>query len=210
MSGFSEDVRRVLAGREPGAHGDVGPGTDDTGLRAASVLVPLFEHAGDTGIVFVRRSEDLGAHAGQIAFPGGGRDTGEDELACALREAQEEIGLPPEQVEVIGRLDRYATITRYLVSPFVARLRQWPLPLAPDPREVAGILTVPVSRLTQPGALRTVTRETLAGPREINFFVVDEDVIWGATARMLRQMLELSLGRPLVPEGEVPWTKVRW
>jgi 8-oxo-dGTP pyrophosphatase MutT (NUDIX family) len=169
--------------------------------------VPIFEEAGEAGVVLVRRSDHLGKHAGQIAFPGGGRDPCEDELAAALRESQEEVGLPPDEVDIVGRLDRYSTITGYLVSPFVGRLRRWPLELVPDPGEVAEILAVPIRKLVEPGALSTAE---LGTGRTINFFEVGEQVIWGATARMLRQVLELSLGRPLEPDGQVPWDRVRW
>lgn len=202
---FLHALREALAGREPGEIAD--PRAPATELRAASVLIPLFEEAGETGIVLLQRSDHLGKHAGQIAFPGGGLEAGEDDLACALREAREEVALPPEEVEVIGQLDRYATFTGYRISPFVGRLRRWPLELVPDPGEVAAILTVPVARLIEPGALRVAT---LGTGRAINFFDVGDHVIWGATARMLRQLLELALGRQLEPSGEVPWDKVRW
>lgn len=198
-------VRTALQGREVGDLSDLG-GAQEVKLRPASVLVPLFEEGGEASILFVRRSDHLGKHPGQIAFPGGGRDLGEDELACALRETREEVGISPSRLEVLGRLDRYATITGYLVSPFVAKLA-WPSALVPDPNEVAEILRVPVAKLIEPGTLRVAE----AGrARPVNFFDVGEDVIWGITARMLRQLLELSLGRPLIPSGEVPWDKVRW
>ena len=203
---FLRSLREAMAGRQPGEMAD--PRAPEEALRPASVLIPLYEEAGETGIVFVQRSDHLGKHAGQIAFPGGGLDPCDvDDLACALRESQEEVALPPEEVEVIGQLDRYATITGYRISPFVGRLRHWPLELVPDPGEVAAILTVPVVRLIEPGALRVAS---LGTGKAINFFDVGDHVIWGATARMLRQLLELALGRPLEPSGEVPWDKVRW
>lgn len=207
---FLAAIRQVLEDRPVGRLADPGAPVVDAGGkpgRPASVLVPIFEDAGDLGIVFVKRSDHLGKHAGQIAFPGGGREPCEDELTCALREANEEVGLDPAQVEILGRLDRYTTVTGYLVSPFVGRLATWPLPLVPDPGEVAQILTVPVARLLEPGVLRVAGSAT---GRVINFFAVGEEVIWGATARILRQLLELATGRALEPAGEVPWDKVRW
>lgn len=198
-------VRERLAGRRPTPVWQevVAPES----LRPASVLLPLYSEGGEAGILFVRRSDHLGKHAGQIAFPGGGRDPLEDDLHCALREAREEVGLEPEEVEILGSLDPRPTITGYLVSPFVGRLRRWPLPLVPDPSEVASIFTVPVERLVAPGVLRVASLE---GRRDISFFDVGEDVIWGATARILRDFLELVLDRPLEASGEVPWEKVRW
>ncbi len=197
-------IRAALANRDVGELSD--PGALEGPLRPASVLVPILEERGEAEILFVRRSDHLGKHAGQIAFPGGGRDPGEDDLACALRETTEEVGIEPAEVEVLGRLDRYATITGYQISPFVAKLA-WPVALRPDPGEVAAILRVPIARLVAPGTLRVAE----AGrSRPVNFFDVGEEVIWGVTARMLRQLLELQLGRPLIPSGEVPWDKVRW
>jgi 8-oxo-dGTP pyrophosphatase MutT (NUDIX family) len=174
------------------------------------VLVPLFEDRDGPGVLLLRRSDGLGRHAGQIAFPGGGRDAGEDELACALRETEEEVGLAREEVEILGALDRYATVTDFLVSPFVGRLRSWPAALVAAPDEVAAILPVSVARLVEPGTLRVAVRPTPVGERAVNFFDLGDEVIWGATAAMLRQLLELGLGRPLVPSGDVRWDKVRW
>jgi 8-oxo-dGTP pyrophosphatase MutT (NUDIX family) len=206
---FLQAVRAALEGREVGGLADPGA-KQDRPLRPASVLVPIFEQEGEAGVVLLRRSDHLGKHPGQIAFPGGGREACEDELACALRESQEEVGIAPGDVEILGRLDRYATITDYLVSPFVGRLQRWPMELVADPGEVAAILTVPVAQLVAPGALRVASIERDGAARNVNFFAVGDHVIWGATARMLRQLLELALGRQLVPSGEVPWDKVRW
>lgn len=198
-----EEIRAALEDREPGSLVD--PFAPPSPVRPASVLVPVYEDRGEAHILFVRRSDHLGKHPGQIAFPGGGRDPGEDELDCALREAEEEVGILRSGVDILGRLDRYTTITGYLVSPFVAQLA-WPCELRPDPGEVAQVLHVPLARLVEPGTLRVAD-----GQRGVvNFFDVGEEVIWGATARMLRQLLELKLGRPLVPSGPVPWDKVRW
>ncbi len=197
-------LRGALAARPPGHHGDI----DGLGAREASVLVPLFTAGGDLHVLLTRRADSLGQHAGQIAFPGGGRERGEDELACALREAQEEIALAPAEVEPVGLLDRYTTVSSYLVSPVVGLLRRWPLPLRPEPSEVAGILPVPFDALLARGALRVAERPGTG--RIVNFFEVGDEVIWGATAAMLRQLVELATGRPLEPEGDVPWDKVRW
>jgi len=198
-----EEIRAALEGREPGSLVD--PYATPERVRPASVLVPVYEERDEAHLLFVRRSDHLGKHAGQIAFPGGGREPGEDELGCALREAEEEVGIHRAGVDILGRLDRYTTITGYLVSPFVAKLA-WPLELRPDPGEVAEVLHVPLARLVEPGTLRVASEER----GEVNFFDVGDEVIWGATARMLRQLLELKLGRPLVPSGPVPWEKVRW
>lgn len=201
-------ARAKLARHVPGNEAEeLADLVDPTRLRPASVLLPLYEAGSEAGVLFVRRSDHLGKHAGQIAFPGGGRDRWEDDLQCALREAREEVGLDPGDVEILGALDRRPTVTGYLVSPFVGLLRRWPIDLVPDPSEVASIFTVPLERLVEPGVLRVASLE---GRREIDFFDVGDDVIWGATARILREFLELVLGRPLEAGHEIPWDKVRW
>lgn len=197
-------IRAALAARKVAEVDEAGIPTET--LRPASVLVPVLEERGEAQLLFVRRSDHLGKHAGQIAFPGGGRDSDEDDLGCALRETQEEVGIAPSRVEILGSLDRHASITGYLVSPFVARI-DWPALLRPDPNEVAEVLRIPIARFVEPGALRVADA---GNSRLVNFFDVGDEVIWGLTARMLRQLLELTLGRPLVPSGEVPWDKVRW
>lgn len=199
---FFSAVRRGLAA------GRIVSEPEAEGLTPASVLMPLFEEDGEVGLLFLRRSDRLGHHPGQIAFPGGRREGAEDDLTCALRETREEIGLAAEELEIFGKLGRRRTTTGFAVTPFVGRLLRWPVELRADPAEVAAVLPIPVRRLIEPGALRTASF-TPAGPA-VDFFVVDDVVVWGATARMVRQLLELTLGRRLTPRGEVPWDKVRW
>lgn len=212
LDGFLAALAAALRDRPVSTHGDLAaPGAPaPEAMKPASVVVPLYVDEAGPGVIFLRRTEGLVPHSGQIAFPGGRREPGEDELACALREAREEIGLEASVLELLGPLDRYATVTDYLITPFVAQVRAWPLPLVADPVEVAAILPVPIARLLAPGTLKATVRETPVGPRVVNFFEVGEEVIWGATAAMLRQLLELAVGHPLAPHGEVPWDKVRW
>jgi 8-oxo-dGTP pyrophosphatase MutT (NUDIX family) len=209
---FLAAVEAALRDRPVSVHGDLAAFGAPVPERArpSSVVIPLYEGDEGPGVIVLRKTEGLVPHSGQIAFPGGRKKPDEDELACALRETREEIGLVPEHLELLGRLDSYATVTNYLIAPFVARVRSWPAPLVADPLEVAAILPVPVSRLLAPGTLKIAVRDTPAGPRVVNFFEVGDEVIWGATAAMLRQLLELALGRPLSPHGEPPWDKVRW
>jgi len=199
---FFDALRDALAAPRPPS-----PGEDPATLRRAAVLAPFYEEGDAPGLILVERSGALGNHPGQIAFPGGARDPGEDDLACALRESREEIGLDPAEVEVLGRLAPRPTVTGFLVSPVVGRLRRWPVPFVPAPAEVASILTVPVARLVEPGVLRVATFE---GGRTVDFFDLGDHVVWGATARMIRELLERVLGRALEPGGEVPLDRVRW
>ncbi len=162
--------------------------------RAAAVLVPIVLHDEPT-ILLTRRTPHLHAHAGQIAFPGGGADPGDlDRRQTALREAEEEVGLAPEAVETLGRLDTYLTRTGFEVVPIVGLLRP-PLSLVPDPFEVAEIFEVPLTfvlRHDQPR--RHVT--TIEG-KERAFWVFPwrDRYIWGATAGILRNLREVLLAQ---------------
>jgi 8-oxo-dGTP pyrophosphatase MutT (NUDIX family) len=157
-------------------------------LLAAAVLVPLYRDAEGTSIVLTRRRGDLRRHAGEISFPGGRRDPEDaDVYETALREAEEEIGLPRAQVELLGELPATSTFaTGYLIHPFVATIPAgvaWEL----SPKEVDVVLELPLEQLR---AGRTVTRLQRRG---ISFltdaYVVGEELIWGATARIVEHLL---------------------
>jgi len=157
----------------------------------AAVLVPLFlaGEAPEPHIVLTRRRSDLRRHAGEISFPGGRRDAGDIDLAeTALREAEEEIGLPREQVSMLGELPRTSTFaTGYVIHPFVATIPAgvaWRL----SPREVDAVLELPLARVR---AGRTRTEMERRGIKfQTDAFVVDEHLVWGATARIIDLLLE--------------------
>ncbi len=161
-----------------------------SGFKRAAVLVPIFVREQGPTVLLTRRSESLRSHKGQIAFPGGRRDdTDVSAVDNALREAEEEIGLPRQHVEVIGYLDDYPTITRYRVTPVVGIVRE-PPELHADAAEVATIFEVPLSLLLDSASYerKFFVRENVKTP----FFEVlfDEHRIWGATAGMLRNFCE--------------------
>jgi 8-oxo-dGTP pyrophosphatase MutT (NUDIX family) len=165
-------------------------------LREAAVLVPLTLLKGVATIIFTRRPEGLRRHGGQISFPGGVRDPGDvTPLHAALRELQEEVGVPPERVEVLGMLDEIPTITEFRVLPFVGRLPPDTV-LAPDPGEIAEVLEVPLSALLEPSRQRVEKRFLLGAERDIYFFEYGGHTIWGATARILRNLLDQAAGLP--------------
>jgi len=164
-------------------------GDDDSerqaALTAAAVLVPIVDHPSGLSVIFTKRTSHLKAHSGQVSFPGG-RAEPEDPTPefTALREAQEEIGLPMEQVEVLARLPEYHTRTGFRVTPVVGLLTP-PLALTPDPREVEEVFEVPLAFLLDPANHLRETRE-LQG-RSVSYFLMryGERTIWGATAGMV-------------------------
>jgi 8-oxo-dGTP pyrophosphatase MutT (NUDIX family) len=167
---------------------------EDTGVRASAVLVPLYEVDGDPYVVLTRRAQHLRSHRGEVSFPGGGQEPGEDLMVTALREAQEETGLDPSSVEVVGELDHLETVTsRSFIVPFVGILNGRP-ELEPNPHEVELILHVPLTELM----LDDVFREERWGlpplDRPIYFFEIVGDTIWGATGSMLRNLLAVATG----------------
>ncbi|UEM04640.1 CoA pyrophosphatase [Skermanella rosea] len=175
---------------------DLNPGTGAPAqLRHAAVLVPLVERPDGMTVIFTQRTAHLAAHAGQISFPGGGMEpTDQDALACALRETSEEIGLAPERVEVAGRLDTYVTRTGFEITPIVGFVRP-PFILNPDPFEVAEVFEVPLDFFLKPGAARKETRQFQGTQRYFYVFPYEHRYIWGATAGMLVNLVDVLHGR---------------
>lgn len=160
-------------------------------LTAASVLVPLIDHAQGLTVLLTRRTAHLGVHAGQVAFPGGRVEPGDrDAVATALRETHEEIGLPPDHVETVGRLDTYLTGTGFEITPIVGLVRI-PFPLRPDPHEVAEIFEVPLDFILDPKNHECHTREWKGRLRSFFVLPYDNRHIWGATAGMLINLAEV-------------------
>ena len=168
----------------------LGPTFDVTNAREAAVLVALFEDAGETHVVLTKRPETMPSHQGEIAFPGGKRETSDASLvAAALREAYEEIGLEPEAVEVVIELDTIATVaSAFTISPFVGVLAEPPV-LKPHPREVVDAFAVPVSELLHPDAYREELWDLWGAYRPMAFFELPGETVWGATARILSRLL---------------------
>jgi 8-oxo-dGTP pyrophosphatase MutT (NUDIX family) len=162
---------------------------DVHGRIDSAVLVPLYLDENHLHAVFTRRRDDLRRHAGEISFPGGRQDDDEDDLrATALREAEEEIGLAPDAVELVGALQPTPTIaTDYAVYPFVGLIEPghaW----RPSAAEVAAVLEFPLGRLRAGFGRRRLTRRGV--PFRTDVYEVDDQLIWGATARILADLLE--------------------
>jgi 8-oxo-dGTP pyrophosphatase MutT (NUDIX family) len=169
------------------------------GRTDAAVLVPLYVQDGRLHAVFTRRRDDLRRHPGEISFPGGRYDEGEADLtATALREAQEEIGLPADAVEILGALQPTPTIaTGYAVYPFVGMIepgRTWTL----SAREVAEVLELSLRELLAGYGRRRLVRRGL--PIRTDTYLVRDQLIWGATARILADLLD-RVG-PLLSEDD--------
>jgi 8-oxo-dGTP pyrophosphatase MutT (NUDIX family) len=162
---------------------------DVHGRIDAAVLVPLFLGGGGLHAVVTRRRENLRRHAGEISFPGGRQDDDETDLRLtALREAEEEIGLPQRAVELVGALQPTPTIaTNYAIYPFVGlieRGHQW----RPSAGEVAEVLELPLRALRDGHRRQRLLRRGV--PFRTDVYVVGDDLIWGATARVLGDLLE--------------------
>ncbi len=156
----------------------------------AAVLVPLYEEAGKAKVIFTRRSMELRTHTGEISFPGGGIDIGESAEEAALREAQEEISLDPKLVTPVGSLSSLDTVFNRVVTPVVGIIESGRPDLAPNAGEVHSILEFSVEELVAPGVYRRERWELPErGEREIHFFELDGQVIWGATGRILLDLI---------------------
>lgn len=159
--------------------------------RLAAVLIPVIEYP-EAGVVLTVRSRALAMHAGQVAFPGGGRQGDEPfPFHTALRETREEIGLRPGELKVIGLLDRFDTITGFRVTPVVAHVPGRPR-LAPCPDEVEAIFTVPWHVVTDPGSYRRHKVVRRQRRFEVVSMVHPRHLIWGATAAILQQFCQLA------------------
>jgi len=188
-------VRHAVEAAAPGRIAS--PAPVPPGSAPSGVLVLLYEHEDQPWVVLTRRASHLRHHAGEVSFPGGRREPGDADLwATALREAAEEISLDPGTVRRVGRLDTFVTVgSRSLVCPFVATAERRP-ELVPDPAEVERVLHVPLSELTDPETWREEVwslGEAFGGERNMTFFELPGDTVWGATASVLRRLLMITI-----------------
>jgi len=159
-------------------------------MRQAAVLVPYIRHRGEDSILLIRRPETMSSYAGQVAFPGGSREPDDDSLEqTALRETEEEVGIPPESVQVLRELGWHETTLSHRVKPFVGRVAEG-CRLQPDPREVERLLFLPTRRLTPDlFGLRGLWEDPRGQEHEIYTFELDGCEVWGLTARILRELV---------------------
>lgn len=164
----------------------------DGDAASAAVLLPLILSNSGRSLLFTKRAEHLGEHPGQMSFPGGGREERDADLrATARRECREEIGLRPEEIEFHGQLDDIRTVTGYVVTPFVASIPD--RIYHPDEREVAEVVRLAVSALADTENYEAELRDHPdVGEITVHYFHVGGYTVWGATARILVQFLELT------------------
>ncbi|MBN1176269.1 MAG: CoA pyrophosphatase [Dehalococcoidales bacterium] len=163
--------------------------SDDDRVPSA-VLIPLYKNEGDYHIVFIKRTETVKAHKGQISFPGGTREINDRTIRdTAIREANEEIGLLPEHAEILGELDDEITTTsNYIVTPFIAMI-PWPYSFVINRGEVDEIIKVPVAALLEKDCLKPDVEFLNGKEVESYAYQYEGKVIWGATARILNKLL---------------------
>lgn len=185
IDAFEQELARVISGRPklklPGE-----------GLISAAVLVPLFEKEGSPHILLTKRSDQVEHHRGEISFPGGKLDpTDRNEEHCALRETSEEVGIKTADIRVIGELDDFYTVaTKFRVSPFVGVI-PYPYEFKTSEREIAGLLAVPLEVFFDPQRRSEDTWIIKGEPIEVISYRWNGHNIWGATARILKHMVEL-------------------
>lgn len=161
------------------------------GLRQAAVLVPLLYHNEQWHLLFTRRTETVNSHKGQVSFPGGAADPEDDSPeATALREAYEEIGLRAEDIHILGRMQERPTISRFLVTPVVARV-PWPYPFRLSPNEVGRVFTIPLDWLADPAHREVRPRAVPEAvyERVIYYQEYDGEILWGASAHITLGLL---------------------
>jgi 8-oxo-dGTP pyrophosphatase MutT (NUDIX family) len=188
---FTDELQKILAHRQRRV-------IDHPALTHAAVLMPLFNKHDDCHILFTRRTQLVKHHKGQISFPGGMFDEDDQELRnTALREAYEEIGLEEKDVHIIGGLDDIVTVTDFIVTPFVAYF-PYPYRFKLSEIEIDELIEVPLSFLLDPECFSERENDDEYGKRTIYTYQYREYTIWGATALILKQLLEL------IPTSSLP------
>ncbi|MFO8100720.1 MAG: CoA pyrophosphatase [Dehalococcoidia bacterium] len=182
---MKEKIRKILSQHEKKQ-------VIDLNAVPSAVLIAIFEKNGEDHILFTKRTDTVEHHKGQISFPGGRRDI-EDEnlLQTALRESYEEVGIRPEDVEIVGDLDDEKThVSNYVISPYVGFI-PYPYPFKTSPEEVEQLLEIPISALIDKANFRQEIQTSGEKRYRAYFYYYGDDVIWGATSRILKRFFNL-------------------
>jgi 8-oxo-dGTP pyrophosphatase MutT (NUDIX family) len=183
------DVQQLLADSPPGR--PAAPMFPDA--RPSAVLVALADGEAGAEVLLTRRSRHLRNHRGEISFPGGRMDPGETATETALREAHEEVGLDPALVSPFAELDHLSTVvSRSYIIPVVGRLASI-VPLAPTSPEVERVLWLPLAELVRPDTYRSERWGRSPTDRLLHFFELEDETVWGATARIIADLLQRTL-----------------
>jgi len=193
----AEEIRQRLHAQADTTY-DVPPELLSADAREAAVLVPFLRIEDAWHILYIRRASYPGdRHSGQVAFAGGKRDEVDDDLlATALREAQEEVGIVADDVEVLGYINHHHTISEFQVRPYVG-VMPWPYQLELDDVEVARAFTMPLNWLAQASNYRTEERQHPDSKRPwpvVYYDLYDGEMLWGATARMTLSLIDVLRG----------------
>ncbi len=181
---FIDELRKKLSSRERKI-------IDHPSFSHAAVLVPLYQKEGECHLLFTKRSDQVKHHKGEISFPGGMVDEDDRELIhTALREAREEIGLKEKDVEIIGLLDDIVTVTEFIVTPIVGLL-PYPYPFQVSKIEIDELIEVPLSALLKEDSFSEREIFRMGRVEWVYAYQYQNHIIWGATARILKQLLDL-------------------
>ena len=190
-------LRAALADREPRQV------PVPSGARRAAVIVPVIVAPQGPALLLTQRTDTVEHHKGQISFPGGRVEGDEAPLAAALRETSEEIGVPPADVQVLGRLDdQDVRVSGFVVSPFVCEI-PYPTRLRISAHEVRAVIVAPLAVLLDPRNVRAELREWKGASLVSYSYQIGPDVVWGATARIIADFLHVVFGVPPAQPGQV-------
>ena len=189
---IKKDIKRILAEREKRV-----VLFSNKPVRPSAVLIPIYEKNGEYYVLLTRRAEEMEYHKGQICFPGGSHHEEDASLkVTALREVYEEVGIRPEDVEILGELDSMGTLTsNFLITPFVGII-PYPYEFTISKYEIDELVEVPLSALADDGNYWEETLSAEGVTSKAIFFKYKDKVIWGATARLLKQLAEVVFFHP--------------
>jgi len=181
-----EKIRQALA--------DYNPLKNSRVHKRASVLIPLLESEGEIFVMLTRRSTKMRSHPGQVSFPGGKQESDDEgSIYTALRETQEEIGLPGEKVDVIGMLDQILSLHYYLVTPYIGLVPSDFVPV-PNKDEIESVFKVPLTFFMKSESHWSEEKQTFSFPVLVHHFEYQGYDIWGLTAKLIFRLLEVGLG----------------
>jgi 8-oxo-dGTP pyrophosphatase MutT (NUDIX family) len=181
-----EIIKRLEARSTETIDNPYSPSLPESPMQPAAVLIPLLRNQASWHILFIRRTEIPGdKHSGQVAFPGGACDSFDNNAEeAAIRETHEELGIDPNDITILGKLNQFITITNFIVTPIIGMI-PWPYPLKLEPKEVSRAFTIPLNWLNDPSNREIYTKKLSTGKstKVIYFNEYEGEILWGASAR---------------------------